>query len=90
MKKNDLIQAARIIANQCSQRNTPSTWTYEYAISRIESLMTNVAESKREECARVCDEAKKHIGDASIIGMEAHHAAHNVCENLARKIRKTK
>ena len=52
---NDLIQAARIIANQCTQRNTPSTWTYEYAISRIESLMRIVADREREQCAKVCE-----------------------------------
>ena len=47
----------------------------------------HVRADEREACAKVCEEAKNHIGDPVLIGTETHYTAHTVCENLARKIR---
>ena len=64
---------------------TPEEWETLATFARL--VEQHVRADEREACAKVCEEAKNHIGDPVLIGTETHYTAHTVCENLARKIR---
>ena len=68
------------MAHEC---HVPVDWRVKNLV-RFANL---VAARERESCAKVCDDAKSNIGEAVIIGMIEHQTAHNVCENIALKIR---
>ena len=54
MTRDDIIRMGREIAVQCCKRK-PSTWTNEYAMSRIMELIDASIAAEREACAKVCD-----------------------------------
>lgn len=47
----------------------------------------NQLEQFREQCASICDEAKKNISPDYIIGEDVRNAGIACCENIAKRIR---
>lgn len=47
----------------------------------------NQLEQLREQCAAICDEAKKNISPDYIIGEDVRNAGIACCENIAKRIR---
>ena len=54
MTRDDIIRMGREIAVQCCKRK-PSTWTNEYAMSRIMELIDASIAAEREACAKMFD-----------------------------------
>jgi hypothetical protein len=55
----EFLRTAEKIAAQCSTRRTPPTWTHEFAVSYILSMVELAIEDEREACAKLADEYTK-------------------------------
>ena len=53
----EFLRTAEKIAAQCSTRRTPPTWTHEFAVSYILSMVELAIEDEREACAKEVENA---------------------------------